>query len=347
MDISRLDSVFAPGKAGMPALRQSGIARLWGKNIKFTRIPSTTAVLLVLCSLMISGGLLMAADQKKAPISSARVKELQAAIEKLKPLHKKLGPPGTNDWLARFPEPGQTFLEYVQSNPTMPRGKRHVIYVQPLGDFTSTQRKIITLTADFMGRYFNLPVKIKDDLPLSLIPPNARRKHPTWGMDQVLTTYVLDDLLIPRLPGDAAACIAFTTSDLWPGKGWNFVFGQASTSDRVGVWSIYRNGDPEESPETFRLCLLRTMKTATHETGHMFSIAHCIAYQCDMCGSNSREEADRRPIACCPECVAKICYATGADPGQRYKKLAQFCREQGLSSEAEFYEKSIKTLEGR
>jgi len=28
-----LDSVFAPGKAGMPALRQSGIAGLWGKNI--------------------------------------------------------------------------------------------------------------------------------------------------------------------------------------------------------------------------------------------------------------------------------------------------------------------------
>ena len=31
--LAALDGVFAPGKAGMPALRQSGIAGLWGKNI--------------------------------------------------------------------------------------------------------------------------------------------------------------------------------------------------------------------------------------------------------------------------------------------------------------------------
>jgi hypothetical protein len=31
--IHLLAGVFAPGKAGMPALRQSDIAGLWGKNI--------------------------------------------------------------------------------------------------------------------------------------------------------------------------------------------------------------------------------------------------------------------------------------------------------------------------
>ena len=51
----------------------------------------------------------------------------------------------------------------------------------------------------------------------------------------------------PRRPEDAVAVLGLTTSDLWPGEGWNFVFGQASLRDRIGVWSLYRFGDPERS----------------------------------------------------------------------------------------------------
>lgn len=277
----------------------------------------------------------------------AEVERLLAAIEKLRPLHTKLGKPQPGDWLTVHPEPGQSFQEYLASDPVTPRGQRRVIYIQPLGEFTQTQRKIVDLTASFMERYFNLPVKVQDHVPLSVIPANARRRHPEWGMDQILTGYVLDDLLRPRLPKDAAACIALTTSDLWPGEGWNFVFGQASIRHRVGVWSIYRNGDPHESEESFRLCLLRTVKTAVHEIGHMFSMRHCTAYQCGMCGSNHREESDRRPLALCPECVAKVCWATGSNPLERYKKLATFCKEHGLQSEHDFYERCVRALGGR
>lgn len=270
--------------------------------------------------------------------------ELRPVIEKLRPLHTKLGEPGPGDWLTSHPGPGQTFGEYLECRPARPRGKRHVIYIQPLGEFNETQRKIITLTADFMGRYFNVPVEIRKDVSLSVIPARARRRHPTWGTKQILSTYVLDDLLRPRLPYDAAAYIAFTTSDLWPGEGWNFVFGQASLRERVGVWSIYRNGDPDESDAAFRLCLLRTMKTATHETGHMFSMRHCTAYECNMCGSNHRAESDRRPIALCPECLAKVCWAAAVDPIERYRSLAEFCKKNGLEDEAAFCEKSIEAL---
>jgi len=272
--------------------------------------------------------------------------KITAAMEKLRPLHKKLGKPRPGDWLSRFRERGQTFKEFVASQRHPLRGKRRIIYIQPLGNFTPTQRKIINLTAEFVGIYFNLPVKIEKDLPLSLVPPSARRRHPAWGMEQILTTYVLEKILLPRLPEDAAAYLGLTTSDLWPGEGWNFVFGQALLAQPVGVWSIYRNGDPDESDAAFRLCLLRTMKTAAHEIGHMFGMMHCIAYQCNMCGSNSREESDRRPIALCPECVAKVWWFTGADPVRRYEKLAEFCRKNGLVAEAQFYEKSIAALKG-
>ncbi len=269
---------------------------------------------------------------------------LPAEFKALLPLHKPLGKPGPHDWLANHEESGETFREYLRSRPVTPDRRRRVIYVQPLGDFTETQRKIVTQTAEFIEAYFDLPVKIREDLPLKLIPANARRKHPSWGMDQILSTYVLEEVLYPRLPKDATAYIAFTPSDLWPGEGWNFVFGQASLSHRVGVWSIYRNGDPDESDEAFRLCLVRTIKTATHETGHMFSMKHCIQYECNMCGSNHRAERDRLPLWLCPHCLAKLCWATKADPKERFEKLIHFCKRNGLDGERQFYEKSLAAL---
>lgn len=289
--------------------------------------------------------LLFCAALESAPTAeSERIGQLVSAMDKLRPLHRRPGRPRPGDWLWVHPEPGQTFLQYVRSNPVRPRGKRRVIYIQPIGDFTPAQRRIVALTADFMGRYFGLPTKIKDVLPLSIIPERARRVHPTWGDKQILSTYVIDEVLRPRLPDDAAVYLALTTSDLWPGRGWNFVFGQASLRDRVGVWSIYRNGDPEAGDEGFRLCLVRTLKTATHETGHMFSLQHCIMYRCNMNGSNSRAECDRRPLALCPECMAKVCFATGADPVERYRKLAEFCEKHNLEDEAEFYRRSLAAL---
>lgn len=294
-----------------------------------------------LCVLIVAG-LLLAGCASSA--EDGRVETIKKAMEKIRPLHTKLGKPKPGDWLVSHQESGQTFAQYLRGRPVGPTKQRGTLYVQPLGKFSATQRKIITLTAEFMGLYFSLPVKVKDDLPLSLIPRRARRTHPSWGVKQILSTYVLDHVLRPRLPKDAVAYIAFTASDLWPGQGWNFVFGQASLRGRVGVWSIHRNGDPERSPAGFRLCLLRTMKTATHETGHMLSMQHCTLYECNMCGSNHREESDRRPIALCPECAAKLWWITRADPVARYRKLAAFCKEQGLKDEAEYYQKALRAL---
>jgi len=263
---------------------------------------------------------------------------------KLLPLHRRLGPPKPGDWLASHPEPGQTFMAYKRSRPVRPTRTRRTLYVQPLGEFSDTQRKIIERTARYMGIYFNLPVEVSDDLPLSLVPDEARRIHPTWGDRQVLSTFVLRELLPPRMPKDAVAYIAFTTSDLWPGRGWNFVFGQAMLRQRVGVWSIYRNGDPDQSEAAYQLCLRRTIKTATHETGHMFSMMHCIRYDCNMCGSNHRAESDRRPLWLCPNCLAKLCWCTDTDPAERYEKLIEFARDSGLDKERAFFEKSLAVL---
>lgn len=272
---------------------------------------------------------------------------LPPQFRKLLPLHTKLGEPKPHDWLTEHAEPGQTFRQYLRNQPIKIDSKRRVIYVQPLGDFNATQKKIVDETAEFMGVYFQLPVKVREPLSLDIVPQSARRKSGTFGSEQILTTYVLDEVLKPRLPKNAVAFIAFTTSDLWPGEGWNYVFGQATLSDRVGIWSISRYGNPDCSDKAYQLCLLRTLKTATHETGHMFTMAHCTLYECNMCGSNHLEEADRRPLEVCPHCLAKLCYATDADPTERFEKLLEFYKTHGLAAEQAFCEKSLAVLKKR
>jgi archaemetzincin len=268
---------------------------------------------------------------------------LPPQFARLLPLHTKLGKPEPGDWLDRFPEVGQAYEPYLRSRPVRANATRSVIYVQPLGDFSPSQRKIIEQASEFLGLYYQLPVRIRRPASLEMIPKSARRKL-GGRSEQILSTYVLDRLLRPRLPKDAVALIAFTAADLWPGEGWNYVFGQASLADRVGVWSIHRFGDPAAGDEAFRLCLLRTLKTATHETGHMFSMPHCTFYECNLCGSNHLAEGDRRPLELCPVCLAKLCYATGADPAKRFQALIEFHKKHGLKAEQDFCEKSLAAL---
>src|SRR5262249_2268261 len=127
-----------------------------------------------------------------------------------------------------------------------------------------------------------------------------------------------------------------------PGKGWNFVFGQASLGKGVGVWSLHRLGDPELEPKTF---LRRTAKIAVHETGHMLGIQHCTQFQCGMNGANHQDEADGQPMWFCPEDEMKIWWACRVDPTERYCRLAEVAARYGLEREAEFWRTSEWTVQ--
>ncbi len=284
------------------------------------------------------------AATSSADAAKVRWAGLLAAREKLRPLHTRAGKPQPGEWRYEHTETGQTFEEYVRGRPTVPTADRRAIVVQPIGPFDEAQHKVLELTTDYMSRYFGLPTRREEALPLTLIPASAKRVHPTWGDKQVLSQWVLDEMLPSRLPKDAAALIAFTTSDLWPGKGWNFVFGQADLRARVGLWSVYRYGDPSKGDAAFKLTLRRALKVAVHETGHMFSLEHCTAYRCVQAGINSLEEEDRAPLWACPECATKIVWATSADHLPRYEKLRAFCETAGLQEEAAFFAKSLDVL---
>lgn len=306
-------------------------------------------LVLTLATLVLVAGGGVAAYEFLAPPPHAVAdnSELPAKFQKLVPLHTVLPKPQSGEWLDRHVELGQSYGQYVEGRPVRPDQVRRTIYVQPLGEFNATERKILKLTAEFLGLYFQLPVKVSDDLPLSLVPERARRNHPRDGTPQVLTDYVLRNVLKPRLPPDAVALIALTASDLWPGEDWNFVFGQATLADRVGVWSMHRLGNPDESDEAFVRTLRRTLHISAHETGHMFSMHHCIYYQCCLNGSNHLAELDRQPLWLCPQCQAKLAYATGADSVKQFTELIAFAQTHGLAPEAAFWRKSLATIEGK
>lgn len=250
-------------------------------------------------------------------------------MPRLERFFSPMGKPASYDWLGAHKEPGQTFEEYLQSDPTRPTAERRTLYILPLGESTPRHKKAVDLAADHLAVFYGLPVK---RLPPKKLPTQSDsfRQNKLLNRKQYKTSYILQEILVPSLPSDAAALIAFTAADLFPDETMNFVFGQASFSQRVGVWSLYRLAERTKDDVFF----LRTMKIAVHETGHMFSIRHCTKYECVMSGTNHLAETDRRPIDACPECTAKILWANSLDAANRYEGLAEFARRSGFRTEA-------------
>ena len=272
---------------------------------------------------------------------------LQKPYEQLKPLHNIIYRPKAGQWMTSHDEKGQAFFDYKKEKGSKLKSKNKLIYIKKVGTFTESQDKVFNKTIEFIKLYFDCQVKLLEEATESEIPKEFKRKNPYEGHTQVLTDYVLDELLLKKeksIQEDALAVIALTSFDLYPHDDWNFVFGQAYLNKKAGVWSIYRYGDPAESAESFTRCLLRTIKTATHEISHTLGQEHCISYECNMNGSNSLKESDSKPLSLCPMCLNKLCWYLNIDATKRFEKLITFCQNNGLENEATFYKKSLTQL---
>lgn len=285
-----------------------------------------------------------ATEKPDVPIAMklpAEFDSIVAQANRIRPLHETKRPNEPGDWMERFPEGGQTCAQFVHAHQfKAAHTKLAGIDIKPLGEFDQTQQKLVERTAEFLEHFFGTKTNILETKPLGKIPETAQRMRN--DTPQVLTTWIMDDILMPQRRPEAIATIALVTCDLWPGD-LNWVFGQARLTERVGVWSLHRNGDPHAGEAAFRLCLRRTLKTAVHETGHMLGIPHCAAYECCMNGSRSREESDRQPLEFCPECQPKIWWYCGADPIQRVQTLTEFCEREELE-EAKLFRREWEAL---
>jgi archaemetzincin len=271
--------------------------------------------------------------------------ELARAFHAADPSFRPIPVPGPSDWLKNHSESGQTFAQYQMSEPNRPDELRHTIYIQPLGEFTEDVAPELRLVKDFAHAFFGMPIR---ELPVEAIENLPVQSRPREQGQQILTTDVLK-WLKRRVPADAYCLLALTMTDLYPEPSWNFVFGQASLSDRVGVYSFARLGqqpDPE-APSLEQLLLLRSCKILSHEAGHMFGIRHCIHFHCLMNGVNNLSEMDAAPIHLCPVCLRKLHDARPFHVVDRYRNLQSVCQKLGWDRESQWLDNRIQTISSR
>ena len=295
--------------------------------------------------LIFSTILIISCSQKKQQEQSCNADKKTFTLgdfRQLNSLNIKLGKPKSGDWLYYKDESGQSFKEYINSNPVVPTKKRNKVYILPIGNFSDIETYVLNETAEFMHIFFNLEVVIQKNASSSVIPKSAQRYH--FGTNQFHTKYILKEVLYKNLPSDAVVYIAITSNDLYPKDDWNFVFGQANIKKRVGVSSVFRLTYNDLDTNNYHLFLKRIAETTTHETCHMFSTLHCKDYKCMMNGSMHLEEADSKPLYLCPECLAKLIWCTDQDVLKRYDKLKSFFDKHKFSEEANFCDKSKKIL---
>jgi archaemetzincin len=277
-------------------------------------------------------------------LSPVRRRAFSADAPEFEPIPK----PDPHDWLSVHPESGQTFDEFKASSPNRPSEPRRVIYLQALGQFAADRSPPIAKLREFASAFFAMEVRVLQPISLDAAKFTTRRNPNTSNL-QILTGDVLG-FLKTRVSSNAFCVLAITMGDLYPESSWNFVFGQASLRERVGVYSFARY-DPAfygeaRTPGYETLLLRRSCKVLAHETGHMFGLAHCTFFNCLMNGSNHLAESDRRPLHLCPVCLRKLQWSIGFDVLERYRALERVARADGFTDEANWLSRRIKILSG-
>lgn len=265
-------------------------------------------------------------------------------IKRLVPYDVTMEAPRPGDWLFEHKEHGQNFEQYRKSAPVSPNAEQKHIYLQPIGTFATDEEKIVRYTAEYLEIFFNLKTIVLPAISDSVIPDTARRMREE-GYEQLLTGYILDNILAKAIPKDAIVIMGITQKDLYPAESWNFVFGQARLKKRMGVSSFIRFHDGELDETNFRLCLERFIKTSSHEIGHMFSCPHCTHAVCVMNGTNSVYETDGRPNRLCSECLKKLSWNIGFDVKQRALALQTYFKTHNLTEDYKLITQDVGKLE--
>lgn len=236
-------------------------------------------------------------------------------------LWARLDPPQPGEWLYHFPEPGQTFREYVEGNPVRATEARRRVYVQPWLTRAPEEPALLRRIAELLAALYGREAEVLAPAPLPAIAyARERRRHDVMALARSLRD---------ALPEDALFLLAVTDRDLFA-SGLEHVYGWASLTDRVAVVSTARLGARDDRGRFLR----RALALAAHESGHALSLAHCTFYRCLMNGSNSIEESDRRPAVPCPVCAKKLAWNVGSSRAERYRALARAFAGAGLLDDA-------------
>ena len=282
--------------------------------------------------------------------------ELQLKLNTLVDINKydSIPKPTKYDWLYNVRERGQTIDEYINYRYTKPDSIRKKIYILPI-----TSENDIELNYDKIIRYvsifFQMDTILMKEIDIKSISEKYREQD-FFKHKQYLTGDIMKNLL-KIIPNDAFCMLGVTNVDLYPDDNYSFVFGVASYHQRVGISSIlrfsesfYKNLSKDDMDEYNKIynkeynsdfiqeqnmdtMLNRTTKIITHEILHMFSMEHCIYYNCLMCGINGMIELDRWSHSLCCICIQKLYIATNFDIKKRQTELVEYYKNNDMIKE--------------
>lgn len=254
--------------------------------------------------------------------------------------------PGPDDWLADTwakDRKGQTFMQFYTAKKRAPTRGRNTIYLLPLGIFDHKEEHSAstgpalrapdpaTLTACVEAWFGGVRV--------ATLPPMRSTRHlkQRIGEEGQVQLHCGDihEHLKKVKPPDAFCVVGYTMVDLYPRESWNFCFGQARADTGTGIFSFARYTHCKSTTHFLRRCC----SVLVHEIGHLFGLAHCVWYECNMNGSNHDEESDRRPMHLCPVELHKLYHSLGGklDIHLRDQRLAEFFESVGLIDDANWY----------
>lgn len=272
------------------------------------------------------------------PVSEAREKKIRAVYASIGADKEKgferLRKPTSNEWLGQEDEEPQSLEDFmICKRPQLSR-ERFVIVMQPIGKFDEAQRQLIKELTEYAGAFFQLPVRIADDLNLETLDKglSLSRRVPLdrfSSRTQYDASRILEVVMNNLIPADAALYIGITNGDLYADQ--QNLFGYASTTERTGLISFaryYKSGKKGPDQATKR----RAFKFTNHEIGHMLGLQHCVFYRCSMNGCSSLKEADGS-LNFCPVCQQKLKWALEYDEGKRRAQLETFYRAHGVLDE--------------
>jgi archaemetzincin len=254
----------------------------------------------------------------------------------------RLGDPKQGGWMSLVAEAPQTLADYKESKPVHATPDRPYIVLQPLWSLDAPQQEALQAMKEYVAACFQLPARIEApisfdarDRKLSLtrvITVDRFNKRTEYDGEKLL------DLLVKRVPEDAAVYFAVTDVDVYVGT--DNLHGYASLGQRAGLMTFNRLW-PKNAKNLNAETLRRCVRFASHEIGHMFGIEHCVFYRCPMNGCKNLAESDTSPLHFCPVCQQKIQWLLEPDMQKRNAALLAFYEKYGLKEEAAWTKKRM------
>ncbi len=168
------------------------------------------------------------------------------------------------------------------------------IVLVPIGN---VPKEILTFLKEKLAKKFGVEVVIGKSLPFPYYAEVPSRK-------QFSSSQILDKLLEAK--GGKERILGLVDVDLFV-ENLNFVFGQASLTEKVALISLTRlRQEFYRQPPDANLFLERTLKEAVHELGHTYGLNHCPNSECVMHFSNSLADTDYKKSDFCSNCEKKL-----------------------------------------